>query len=131
MRMPKNINDWETTEDWENIWVTGRRYTNIFNEGVAQANRGNAKEFVRILSSLSDVEKPHEDNLMALPEDPNDEVVANAQLHLANFYLFGHKQTETGKVIKTKKDTKKAHAKAEKERKTNPELDRLLKLAGI
>ncbi len=109
MRMPKNINDWETTEDWENIWVTGRRYTNIFNEGVAQANRGNAKEFVRILSSLADItEKPHEDNLMALPEDPNDEVVANAQFHLANFYLFGHKETETGKVIKTKKNTKKA-----------------------
>ena len=109
MRMPKNINDWETTEDWENIWVTGRRYTNIFNEGVAQANKGNAKEFVRILSSLADItEKPHEDNLMALPEDPNDEVVANAQLHLANFYLFGHKETEPGKIIKTKKDTKKA-----------------------
>ena len=107
--MPKNINDWETTEDWENIWVTGRRYTNMFNEGVAQANRGNAKEFVRILSSLADItEKPHEDNLMALPEDPNDEVVANAQLHLANFYLFGHKQTETGTIIETKKDTKKA-----------------------
>mgnify|MGYP001215285499 CR=1 FL=1 len=108
MRMPKNINDWETTEDWENVWVTGRRYANIFNEGVAQASKGNAKEFVRILSSLADVEKPHEDNLMALPEDPNDKVVANAQLHLANFYLFGHKQTETGKIIKTKKDTKKA-----------------------
>ena len=109
MKMPRNINDWETTEDWENVWVTSRRYTNIFNDGVAQANRGNAKEFVRILSSLADItEKPHEDNLMALPEDPEDETIAIAQMHLANFYLFGRKQTETGKVIKTKKDTKKA-----------------------
>ena len=47
------------------------------------------KEFIKIMTSLADItEKPHEDNLMALPEDPNDEVVANAQLHLANFYLY-------------------------------------------
>ena len=109
MSMPKNINEWETTEDWENIWVSGRRYTNIFNEGVAQANKGNAKEFIKIMTSLADItEKPHEDNLMALPEDPNDEVVANAQFHLANFYLFGRKQTDDGSIIETRKDNRKA-----------------------
>ena len=34
-------------------------------------------------------------------------------------------------ISKIEIDTKKAQAKAEKERKTNPELDRLLKLAGM
>jgi hypothetical protein len=29
MKLPKNINDWETTEEWENIWVSQRRYENI------------------------------------------------------------------------------------------------------
>ena len=87
--MPTNINDWETTEDWENIYVVGRRYTKIYNEGVSQANRGNVKEFIRILSSIADVKECHKDNLMDLPEKPDHEVVAKAQMQLANFYLFG------------------------------------------
>ena len=108
MRMPSNINDWETTEDWENIYDVGRRYKKIYNEGVAQANRGNVKEFIRILSSLADVKERHKDNLMALPEKPDHEVVAKAQMQLANFYLFGRKQTGTDKIIETRKDTMKA-----------------------
>ena len=108
MKMPSNINDWETTEDWENIYVVGRRYTKIYNEGVAQANRGNVKEFIRILSSIADVKERHKDNLMALPEKPDHEVVAKAQMQLANFYLFGRKQTDDGSIIETKKDTRKA-----------------------
>ena len=108
MKMPSNINDWETTEDWENIYVVGRRYTKIYNEGVAQANRGNVKEFIRILSSIADVKERHKDNLMALPEKPDHEVVAKAQMQLANFYLFGRKQTDDGSIIETRKDTRKA-----------------------
>ena len=108
MRIPKNINDWETTEDWENIYVVGRRYAKIYNEGVAQANRGNVKEFIRILSSIADVKERHKDDLMALPEKPDHEVVAKAQMQLANFYLFGRKQTDDGSIIEIRKDTRKA-----------------------
>ena len=45
---------------------------------------------------------------MALPEKPDHEVVAKAQMQLANFYLFGRKQTDDGSIIETRKDTRKA-----------------------
>ena len=36
--VPQNINDWETTEEWEYIWVPQRRYENIYNQAVESAN---------------------------------------------------------------------------------------------
>ena len=108
MKLPKHINDWETTEDWENVWVVEKRYTNIFNEGLVQADKGNVMGFVKMMSAVADVKNSDEDNLYVLPEDSHNKIVAKAQMHLANFFLFGAKVTENGNVIKTKKDTKKA-----------------------
>ena len=108
MKLPKNINDWETTEEWENIWVSQRRYENIYNEAVDCANDGDVKGFIKTMTSLADVEEIDENDLYALPQDPKHEIVAKAQMQLGNFFLFGAKASEDGKVIKTKKDLNKA-----------------------
>ena len=73
MKLPKNINDWETTEEWENIWVSQRRYENIYNEAVDYANDGDVKGFIKTMTSLADVKELDKDDLYALPEDPKHE----------------------------------------------------------
>ena len=106
--VPQNINDWETTEEWEYIWVPQRRYENIYNQAVESANNKDVKGFVKNMSSLADVKERSEGDLYAFREDPKHEIIGEAQMQLANFFLFGAKQTEDGDVIKTKKDLKKA-----------------------
>jgi hypothetical protein len=106
--VPQNINDWETTEEWEYIWVPQRRYENIYNQAVESANNKDVKGFVKNMSSLADVKERSEGDLYAFREDPKHEIIGEAQMQLANFFLFGAKQTEDGGVIKTKKDLKKA-----------------------
>jgi len=108
MKTPQNINDWENTEEWEYIWVSQRRYETMYNEAVDCANNKDVNGFIEKMSSLADIKKPDEGDLYAIPQDPKHEIVAQAQMQLANFFLFGAKQTDNGTVIKTKKDLKKA-----------------------
>ena len=75
MKQPQNINDWETTEEWENIWVSQRRYENIYNEAVDYANDGDVKGFIKTMTSLADVIELDKDDLYALPEDPKHEII--------------------------------------------------------
>ena len=107
MKTPQNINDWENTEEWEYIWVSQRRYEPMYNEAVACANNKDVNGFIEKMSSLANIKKPDEENLYAIPQDPKHKIVAQAQMQLANFFLFGAKQTDNGSLIKTKKDLKK------------------------
>ena len=108
MKSPQNINDWETTEEWEDIWVSQRRYETMYNEAVDCANNKDVNGFIEKMSSLANIKKPDEENLYAISQDPKHEIVAKAQMQLANFFLFGAKETDNGSIIKTKKDLKKA-----------------------
>ena len=108
MKTPQNVNDWETTEEWEYIWVSQRRYETMYNEAVDCANNKDVNGFIEKMSFLADIKKPDEENLYAIPQDPKHEIIAQAQMQLANFFLFGVKQTDNGSIIKTKKDLKKA-----------------------
>tara|TARA_A100000164_G_scaffold258738_1_gene230732 strand:+ start:185 stop:733 length:549 start_codon:yes stop_codon:yes gene_type:complete len=108
MKKPQNVNDWETTEEWEYIWVSQRRYETMYNEAVDCANNKDVNGFIEKMSSLANIKKPDEENLYAIPQDPKHEIVAQAQMQLANFFLFGAKQTDNGNVIKTKKDLNRA-----------------------
>ena len=98
MKPSQNINDWETTEEWEDIWVSQRRYETMYNEAVDCANNKDVNGFIEKMSSLANIKKPDEENLYAISQDPKHQIVAKAQMQLANFFLFGVKETDNGSI---------------------------------